>query len=63
MTPPYALCQSPISEVIEFIQLPGSQARGAVCMETFLETEGLSLNHSDDDGAPSETENHRILIR
>ena len=35
IAPPYALCQSPISEVIEFIQLPGSQSRGAVCMETF----------------------------
>lgn len=63
MTPPYALCQSPISEEIEFIQPPGSHSRGTVCMETFLENKGLSRNHVNDFGAPSETKSHRISIR
>ena len=61
--PPYALCQSPISKVIEFIRSPGPQARGAVCMETFLVTKGLNLDHANGLGAPLEPKNHRTSVR
>ena len=61
--PPYALCQLSISEANEFIQAPGAQARGAVCMETFLKTEGLNLHGIRNAGAPSEIKNHRTSVR
>ena len=61
--PPYALCQLSISEATQIIEVPGAQARGAVCMETFLKTQGLNLHPIRDAGAPSEIQNHRTSVR
>jgi putative transposase len=61
--PPYAPCQFVISEATEFIQAPGSQARGVVRMETFLKTKGLNLHGIRDAGAPLEIKNHRTSVR
>lgn len=62
IAPPNALCQLSISEAIEFIQSPGTQARGTVCSEMFLGTTCLNFNHANDLSAPLETKNHRTWL-
>jgi hypothetical protein len=63
IAPPNALCQSSIGEAFEFLQVPGAQARGAVCSGMFLKTKGLNLDHASGQGAPLEPRNHRTSVR
>ena len=59
ISPSYDLCQLSISKESEFIQIPGSQARGADRTRKYLKTKGLNHNNVNYSGAPLESKNHR----